>query len=42
MSNINNNPIKAGLDGVVAAETKLSRIDGQAGTLTIAGFPYRN
>ncbi|HRV93514.1 MAG TPA: citrate synthase/methylcitrate synthase [Anaerolineae bacterium] len=41
MSNINNNPIKAGLDGVVAAETKLSRIDGQAGTLTIAGFPLQ-
>lgn len=34
-------PIKTGLDGVVAAETKLSRIDGQAGTLTIAGFPLQ-
>ncbi|MCB9079419.1 MAG: citrate synthase/methylcitrate synthase [Anaerolineaceae bacterium] len=37
----NPNSIKAGLDGVVAAETKLSRIDGQAGTLTIAGFPLQ-
>ena len=27
-----------GLDGVVAAETRLSRVDGLAGRLTIAGF----
>lgn len=31
-------PIAAGLEGVVAAETRLSAIDGQAGKLTIAGF----
>ncbi len=28
-----------GLEGVVAAETRLSRVDGQAGQLIIAGFP---
>jgi len=28
-----------GLDGIVAAETRLSRVDGQAGRLTIGGFP---
>ena len=28
-----------GLEGVVAAETRLSRVDGQAGELIIAGFP---
>jgi citrate synthase len=28
-----------GLEGVVAAETRLSGVDGQAGELTIAGFP---
>lgn len=33
--------IKAGLEGVIAAETRLSRVDGQAGTLTIAGFPLQ-
>ncbi len=27
-----------GLDGVVAAETRISRVDGEAGELTIAGF----
>lgn len=31
-------PIKAGLEGVVAAETKLSRVDGQKGELIIAGY----
>jgi citrate synthase len=28
-----------GLDGVVATETRLSGVDGEAGELTIAGFP---
>ncbi len=28
-----------GLDGAVAAETRLSAVDGKAGELTIAGFP---
>ncbi|MFN8458837.1 MAG: citrate/2-methylcitrate synthase [Anaerolineae bacterium] len=28
-----------GLEGVVAAETRLSSVDGQAGELIIAGFP---
>lgn len=31
--------VAAGLDGVIAAETRLSSIDGQAGKLIIAGFP---
>jgi citrate synthase len=31
--------VKSGLEGVVAAETKLSSVDGQAGELIIAGFP---
>ncbi len=30
---------KAGLDGVVAAQTRLSSVDGQAGELIIGGFP---
>ncbi|MCW3053580.1 MAG: citrate synthase [Chthonomonadales bacterium] len=30
--------VRAGLDGVVAAETRLSGVDGQAGELVIAGF----
>lgn len=30
---------KPGLEGVVAAETRLSGVDGQKGKLTIAGFP---
>ena len=29
----------AGLEGVVAVETRLSRVEGEAGELTIAGFP---
>src|SRR5215212_11774895 len=29
----------AGLEDVVAAETRLSAVDGEAGELTIAGFP---
>src|SRR5574341_387094 len=28
-----------GLEGIVAAETRLSSVDGQAGELIIAGFP---
>ncbi len=31
--------IKPGLEGVVVAQTRLSRVDGQAGELIIAGFP---
>ena len=31
--------LASGLDGVVAAETRLSAVDGEAGELTIAGFP---
>lgn len=30
--------VRAGLDGVVAAETRLSGVDGEAGELVIAGF----
>ena len=30
---------KAGLEGVVAAATRLSEVDGERGELTIAGFP---
>ncbi len=29
----------AGLEGVVAAETRLSGVDGEAGELIVAGFP---
>ena len=31
--------LASGLDGVVAAETRLSAVGGEAGELTIAGFP---
>lgn len=31
--------LRPGLEGVIAAETRLSHIDGQAGELIIAGFP---
>jgi citrate synthase len=31
--------VASGLDGVVAAETRLSAVDGEAGELVIAGFP---
>lgn len=34
-----NTPINSGLEGVVAAETHLSHVDGQVGELIIAGFP---
>jgi citrate synthase len=33
------NDYQPGLEGVVAAETRLSRIDGEAGELAIGGFP---
>ena len=32
-------PISNGLDGVVAAATRLSHVDGEAGELIIAGYP---
>jgi citrate synthase len=31
--------VNSGLEGVVAASTSLSHVDGEAGTLVIAGFP---
>jgi citrate synthase len=31
--------VNPGLDGVIAAQTRLSSVDGQAGELIIAGFP---
>jgi citrate synthase len=34
-----NTVYRPGLEGIVAAETRLSTIDGQAGELVIAGFP---
>jgi citrate synthase len=34
-----NSDFRPGLEGVVAAETKLSHVDGQRGELVIAGFP---
>jgi len=33
---------KQGLDGVVAASTRLSSVDGEAGVLLIAGFPVED
>ena len=33
--------IARGLEGVVATQTRLSHVDGQAGELTIAGFPLQ-
>lgn len=33
------NKFKPGLEGVIAAETKLSRVDGQKGELIIGGYP---
>jgi citrate synthase len=36
---IPNAAFKPGLEGVVAAETRLSSVDGQAGELIIGGFP---
>jgi citrate synthase len=31
--------VNSGLEGVIAAETRLSRVDGQLGELIIGGFP---
>ncbi|MDQ3966491.1 MAG: citrate synthase/methylcitrate synthase, partial [Actinomycetota bacterium] len=39
MSNVSQNTLAPGLEGVVAAETRLSSVDGKAGELIIAGFP---
>ena len=39
MSNVPQNTLVPGLEGVVAAETRLSSVDGKAGELIIAGFP---
>src|SRR5919199_6606222 len=39
MSDVLRNTLVAGLEGVVAAETRLSSVDGKAGELIIAGFP---
>lgn len=36
---LNNIDYKPGLEGVVAAQTRLSSVDGAAGELVIAGFP---
>jgi citrate synthase len=36
---MNATSVKAGLEGIVAAETRISGVDGQAGELIIAGFP---
>lgn len=35
---MNGQPVSVGLDDVVAAETRLSHVDGQAGELIISGF----
>ncbi len=35
----NSPTVNPGLDGIVAAQTRLSSVDGQAGELIIAGFP---
>src|SRR3954469_17809070 len=32
-------PVRPGLEGVVATETKLSMVDGQNGVLIICGYP---
>ncbi len=39
MNNGTNPLVAPGLEGVVAAETRLSHVDGQKGELVIAGFP---
>jgi citrate synthase len=36
---MNGNTIHNGLEGIIAAETSLSMVDGSAGELVIAGFP---
>jgi citrate synthase len=37
----NTAPKKGGLDGVVAAQTRLSHVDGQAGQLIIGGYELK-
>ncbi|MEZ4427184.1 MAG: citrate synthase [Nannocystaceae bacterium] len=37
--NTSQRPQGGGLEGVVVGETRLSRVDGEAGRLTIAGYP---
>lgn len=39
MNNVIDTTVKPGLEGVVAAQTRLSSVDGQAGELIIGGFP---
>ncbi len=39
MNNDSRTILASGLEGVIAAETRLSAVDGDAGELTIAGFP---
>ncbi len=41
MSNVPQNTLVPGLEGVVAAETRLSSVEGKAGELIIAGFPVQ-
>src|SRR4051812_50150254 len=36
---MDNTQIREGLEGVVAATTRLSSVDGEAGILLLAGFP---
>jgi citrate synthase len=36
---MNNDELNRGLEGITVAETRLSRIDGEAGTLVIGGYP---
>jgi citrate synthase len=35
------NDVRSGLEGVLAAETRLSRVEGNVGRLTIAGYPVQ-
>jgi len=39
---MNEKIVRPGLQGVIAAETRLSRVDGLAGELIIAGYPLDN
>ncbi|MEM8857678.1 MAG: citrate synthase/methylcitrate synthase [Chloroflexota bacterium] len=39
MQMLNESEFKPGLEGVIAAETKLSRVNGQLGELIIGGYP---
>lgn len=39
MNNLNEATVNSGLEGVVAAETRLSMVDGARGELVIAGYP---